>query len=636
MAYAFNDDPVRILIGRRLPPEIIEHVKAGGKVVAHNAAFEWHIWNNVMRPRWNWPVLKVSQLECTMARAYAMAMPGSLKMLAEALGVSSRKDMGGHALMMKMAKPRKIHDDGRIEWWEDADKLEQLYAYCKRDVEVERECDQLLLPLSEQEQALWQLDLRINARGIRVDNPAIKATQRSVERVMKRMDAAMHTATRGEVKKVSEAKRTLEWCKARGVEIENLKKHEIKDWLDDPELPYEVREVLEIRSNSAKISVAKIETMKDMSLADGRIRGQFQYHGAATGRWAGRGVQVHNLPRPEGDWEDPKFQDDLLTSLTTGVIDHDFIEVWYGPFMRVVSSCVRGYLIAEEGKELIGADLKSIEGVTLPWLAGEEWKLEVFRNHFWNDGEGVYQLAASKIFGQPVAACGKGSEYYLLGKVGELSCGYQGGKGAFQQMATNYGVKVPDEVADGVKTGWREAHPITVGYWYDCERAAIAAVKNPGGKYYAGAKGRQVCFRVVGEYLWCQLPSGRCLAYPYPLLQMVPTFWGEDKLAVTFMGTDSRVGSKTKGKWTRLSTYGGKLVENITQATARDILAEAMPRVEAAGYPIILHVHDEIVAEVPKGFGSVEEIENIMSIVPKWATDLPIAADGFRGRRYRK
>ena len=637
MAYAFDDEAVHVWRkGETLPDRIREHVKKGYTVVGHNVNFEWHIWNLVMKPRYGWPTLKISQLDCTMARAYAMALPGSLDKLTQALNVRTKKDMKGHAIMRKMMKPRQITEDGEIIWWDDADKFEQLVAYCIKDVEAERECDEQLLPLSESERQIWLTNFRINRRGVGIDRAAIKKTQILIDRVRIVQDKEMKRITGGTIDRVNQATALLRWCQAYGIEIESLKKNEMKKWLEEPDLPYEVREALELRSNSAKASVSKLETAMDMSMVDGNVYNMFQYHGASTGRFAGRDLQLHNFARPEDAYESPILQDNIITGITKGSIDEEFIEEWYGPFMRVISSCLRGYLIPAPGHEYIGADLKSIEGVTLPWLAGEEWKLEAFREHFWHKGPGIYQLAAAKIFNKTIEEVAKGTPYYLLGKVGELSMGYQGGKGAYRQMAVNYGVVVEDEKGEEIKVAWREAHPKIVKYWYSVEEAAMAAVANPGGKYYAGAQGRQVCFRVVGDYLWCQLPSGRCLSYPKPRIEMVDTFWGTKKSAVTFMSMDSRVGSKTKGQYIRQSSYGGKFVENITQAVARDVLTASWPTLEAAGYPIVLHVHDENMSQVPKGFGSVEEYEELMSIVPPWAKDLPIAADGFRGTRYRK
>lgn len=636
MAWAFDKEPVQLWWeGEPLPEAIRLWVERGGKVCGHNVAFEWHIWNIVQRKRYGWPELKLSQLECTMARAYAMALPGSLKFLAQALNIERRKDMGGHGLMMKMAKPRKINDDGSIVWWDEADKKKRLGEYCIIDVEVERDCDEQMFPLSETEHEYWQLDLEINARGIRVDRTAIKATLQLVAREMKRLDQMMSDATKGEIIRVNQAKALLAWCQAAGVEITKLRKNDVRDLLEQPDLPFEVREALEIRSNAAKVSVTKLETMLDMTLVDGRAHGQFQYHGATTGRAAGRGIQLHNLPRPEPQWEDPKLQDRIISQIRDHLIDEEYVGEWYGPFMRVISSCIRGYLIPTEGHEFIGADLRNIEGVTLPWLAGEEWKLKAFANNFWHGGPGMYELTAAGILKKELQDVTK-AERQAYGKVSELALGFQGGVGAYHQMAVNYFVKVSDELAEEIKVGWRKKNPKIVQYWYDVEEAAILACQNPGAKYYAGAEGRQVCFRVVGEFLMCKLPSGRPLIYPYPKLEYIKTPWGANKLAVTIMTMDSRVGSKTKGLFVRQSTYGGKLVENITQATARDVLFGSQPKLKAAGYPIVLHVHDENVSEVPIGFGSVEEYEKIMTIVPAWATDMPIAAEGFRGTRYRK
>lgn len=637
MAWAFDDEaPACWRVGQPLPERVREHVKAGGLVVAHNASFEHAIWNRVMVLKYRWPVLRLSQLDCTMARAYAMALPGALKNLAWALGIGSQKDMGGHALMMKMCKPRKFEQNDTVPiWWDDEDKIQRLMNYCIQDVIVERECDNQIVQLRPRERELWLLDQRINNRGIAVDRPAIEATRKLVTKTMRRMDREMKIASGGAMTKVSEAKKTLAWCKGRGVEIDTLKKNEIKEFLEDPELPYEVREVLEIRSKSAKISVTKLETMMDWSLADGRLYGQFQWHGASTGRSAGRGVQLHNLPRPEEEWKKPEFQHRLITDITAGVIDEEFIEEWHGPFMRVISSCVRAYLIADNGMELIGADLKNIESVVLAWLAGAEWKLKAFRENFFDGGPGMYEITAGGILGKPFDQVTPW-ERQVWGKVSELSLGFGGGKGAYQSMAVNYGVTLEDEQAEEVKLGWREANPEIKSYWYAAEKAAINALKYPGTKQFIGPPGRQVCFRMAGAHLWLQIPSGRCLCYPFAELRPVKTPWGEEKILPTFMSTDSRVGSKTKGKYVRLSSYGGKLAENITQAVARDILMYGLLRVEKAGYPVVLHVHDEGVSEVPLGFGDLKEYEAMMAEGEDWTTGMPLKADGFKGKRYRK
>lgn len=635
LAYRFGDGVVKLVKlwkGEALPQEIVDHVRRGGKVIGHNVAFELAIWNLIMVSRFGWPELTILQCDCTMARAYAMALPGGLDRLAMALGVGAQKDMGGRALMLKMSKPRDMVG-GVPVWWEDEDRMERLGRYCIQDVVVESECDDKMVPLSQAEREIWMHDYVINQRGVGVDRDAITKTQKLVDKMKKKLNADMRSATNGTIKAATEAGKILAWCHAHGVHIDNLKKRELEDVLDDPDLPYEVREVLEIRSAGAKSSLSKLQTALDMSLVDGRLRGMFQYHGATTGRFAARGVQLHNLPRPEPEFEDPATQ--------TAVIDHiakdgdeTFVECWYGPFLRTIVSCIRGYLVSAPGHDLIGADLANIEGRVLAWMAGEEWKLQAFRDFDAGTGADLYKLAAQRIYAVGLELVTKLQR--LIGKVSELALGYQGSVGAFHSMAANYGVKVSDEEAKAIVDPWRAANSKIVNFWYRVEEAAMEAVRCPGLKVAAGVKGRQVFFRVAGSALWLMLPSGRVLCYPYPELQEVETSWGKKKLAVTFMGVDGRVGSPTKGKWVRLSTYGGKLVENIVQAIARDILTAAWPRLEARGYPIVLHVHDENVSEVPEGYGSVEEYEELMSVLPSWAAGLPISAEGFRGRRYRK
>lgn len=305
------------------------------------------------------------------------------------------------------------------------------------------------------------------------------------------------------------------------------------------------------------------------------------------------------------------------------------IEFNYGAPMSALSDCLRGFCIPAKGKKFIAGDFSNIEGRDLAWLAGEEWKLEAFRQFDLGVGADIYVLGYSKSFKTPLDQVDDNKRQ--VGKVQELSLGFGGGKGAFQNMAKNYGVKVSDAVAEEIKTAWRAANPETVQYWYALERAATHAVLNHGKVYAAGAKGRQVKFLVKGSFLWCQLPSGRPLCYPYPRIQEVMKPWGEAGDAVTYMYVDSLT-----NKWTRGSTYGGSLAENVTQATARDVLTEAMLRVEDAGYNIAFHVHDEIVAEVPDSFGSVKEFERIMATPPEWAAGMPIAVKGWEGHRYGK
>ena len=630
MAYAFDDDSVDLWTPKDSPYFIepaLEFVRLGGLVYAHNAPFELAIWNQVCVPNYGWPELKPEQCRCTMAMAYAMALPGALAAAAPALGIPQRKDVAGGRVMMQLAKPKA---DGSFWTPEEApDKFQQLYDYCKQDVVVERAMHQRLRELPEDEQALWCLDYKINQRGVLVDLPAINKALRLVDAEKARLNAEMLKVTGGVVGSCTEVQLLVKWIRLQGVEVKGLAKADVLDALDG-DLPANVRAALHLRKEAAKSSTAKLVAMKDRASADGRVRGVHQFHGASTGRWAGRGIQVQNLPRPRPTTKPKDIQ--VMIDLFN---NPEKLDMFYGPNMDALADCVRGMIIPAPGRDFVAVDFSAIEARGLAWLAGEESVLEIFRGH----GK-IYEHAAAGIYRCPMAEVTK--DQRQIGKVAVLALGYGGGIGAFQSMARNYNVKVADEEADSIKKAWRLAHPNIVAYWFALEHAAIDALRS-GETTTAGPAGREVAFKMKGSFLWCRLPSGRLLCYPYPEIRSLETPWGE-KDSLSYMTVVSNVKAKvlddpaSSGTWKRVATYGGSLAENVTQAVARDLLAEAMTRLEASGHKIVMHIHDEAVAEIAceSDTSTLSKIEALMAVVPSWATGLPLAAEGWRGPRYRK
>lgn len=664
VGFAFDhEEPLVLPIAHAGPIPMIwiralKHIREGGTVVAHNAAFELAIWNSVGCRKYGWPGLKIGQLDCTMARAYAMSLPGSLEKCSAAVGIGQEKDMKGHRLMMKMSQPKSRPSiPGAIEWHETSEELERLYAYCKQDVVVEQLLDKRLLSLSKKEKKIWEFDQRVNWRGIPVDVVNSKKAIAVVDAEQDRLNLEMRRASNNTIASCNAHIQVRAFLKSRGIETEGVGKNVVIELLARPDLPDDVRRVLSIRQEAAKSSTAKLESIVDGASSDGRVRGVYQYHGAGTGRWAGRRLQTQNFPRPSiKQREIEEIFDVLANQRDPG----GYISAFHGAPISVLSNCLRGFIKASPGKDLIAMDYSAIEARVVAWLAGQESVLEIFRGH----GK-IYEYAASQIFGVPISEVTK--EQRSVGKVAILALGYQGGVGALQAMATASRIALAPALpilwasADAdrkdralvrwndkrvakhdllkeewlaselIKLAWRDENQEIVQYWADVEIAAVDAVREPGVVFDAGSLGREVSYLKKGSFLFCRLPSGRCLTYPYPRINESKTPWGSKASMLVYKGEDAFT-----RKWGEMKAYGGMLVENITQAVARDVLAEALLRCESRGYPVVMHVHDEVVSEIDKNFGSLDEFAAIVAELPEWAADLPIATEGWRGERYRK
>ena len=610
LAYAWDDGPV----------EVVEFPSAGfmqslidqaDQVVIQNSHFDRTVLG-FMQVR-----IPTDKIFDTMVVALLHSLPGSLDKLCQVLAVpfDMVKDKEGKRLIQLFCKPRPKKQKIRratkethpAEWAE-------FVEYARMDIVSMREVYKRLPKVNwtPAEQALWRLDQTINDRGVQIDLDLAHAALRAAKEAGERLAVQAKDMTDGAVPSATQRDALLTYLRdVMGVDVEDLRKGTLAALLKT-DVPDDVRELLEVRLQAAATSPAKYRVLTRATSEDGRLRGTIQYCGAArTGRFGGRLFQPQNLPRPS--LKQPMI-DAGIEAIKLGMEGDLFNDV-----MELCSSAVRGTIVAAPGQKLVIADLSNIEGRMLAWLAGEERKIEAFRTFDRGDGYDIYKITAGGILGKDPKDVTK-DERQVSGKVPELACGYQGSVGAFAAMGAVYGVYLPEDKALAIVKAWRAKHPKTVSLWYDCERAARNAIRNPGEVYRAG----KLAFRRMGGWLRMRLPSGRYLCYPSPEVD------GDGRLSYLGQNQYTR-------KWERLDTYGGKLVENATQAASRDILAAGLMAAEAAGYNPVLHVHDEILCETPDDPSfNADGLAALMSRGTQWSVGLPLAAEGFETYRYRK
>ena len=619
-AYAVDDDPVQLWRpGDPIPPEFLEAARnSNWIVIAHNDAFETAIEQQLLHLHYAWPVIPLERHRCTMAMALAAGLPARLSLAADALELGNRKDTAGERLMHQTSKPRRAHKDedpSQVYWFDDDARLQRLSAHCKQDVEVERELYNRLPPLSPAEQSLWELTCKINIRGFYVDRKFAGAARQIAQAAVPEIDQEIAEITGGDVTSINQVARLTAWLQAHGCTLQKLDRAAVERQLGKDDLPPTVRRALELRLGGAQAAVKKIDALLARAGADDRIRGGFRYHGAGTGRWTGEGFQAQNLKRP--------VVDDLnsaIAAVATGSYQH--LRRSYPRPLAVIGDCSRAMICAATGKTLIGADFSSIESRVLAWVAGEEWKLDSYRRYdaTHDPRDEPYCITACRIFNKPIGTYTKDSPERNVGKTCDLAFGYAGGINAFRKFSD----KFTDEQVKQFNKDWRAAHPEIKRLWYRLDRAAWTAVQQRGRTVRCSV----VTFRCDGTFLRLKLPSGRKLSYPQPRI-----IGDEREQHVVF--ADNAAGQFQDCRHGQ-GAYGGLWTENVVSSIARDLLADAMLRIEAAGYPIVLHVHDEVVAEVPEGFGSLDDFTRLMVRKPVWALDLPIAAKAWTGKRYCK
>lgn len=627
-AYSFDGAPTQVIDmaqGEKIPLEVI-HALTDPQCLKHayNAAFEWYCLSKYMGAQ-----LPPSQWRDTMLHGLYAGYTAGLDATGRALGIPEDKQKltTGKALIRYFCvpcKPTKANG-GRTRNYphHDPEKWELFKTYNGQDVVAEMEIERRLsvFPVPDFVQKQWETDLLINARGVAVDMDFCEGALELGETIRAQLtDEAVQLSG---LQNPNSVKQLARWLSAEtGDDITSLRKETIKELLGRDNADH-VQRMLEIRQELGKTSTKKYDAIEAAVCDDGRVRGLLQFYGAnRTGRWAGRLVQVQNLPRT---YTEPlEFARELVKGRKL-----DALRTVYGSPNDTLSQLIRTAFVAAPGNVLIDADFSAIEARVISWLADEEWRLEVFRTH----GK-IYEASASQMFGVPLERIKKGNPEYSLrqrGKVAELALGYQGGVPAMRQMDTGKLLAdLPDEEIKDIVDKWRNTNPKIRNLWYSFNDAAIRVIQNGGSLRVRCCTFARECDCIRGTTcMTISLPSGRKLYYVEPAVG--ENRWGGP--SITYMGVND------KNKWGRIETYGGKLVENVVQAIARDCLAQAIEHLEAAGLPVVFHIHDEVVidtAAFDTNDAILDKVVKIMSTPIPWAEGLPLGADGWVGAFFKK
>jgi len=613
--------------------ELLSHLQNPNVIiVAHNARFEQAITRNVfcrhVRKLLNFDgplILPHKRFICTAALAQVHALPRSLDGACQALSLPHQKDKEGHRLMLKWAKPRKPTKNNPAVRHSCEIEFVRMVKYCERDILAGTSLFLKLPPLIPSERALWEFDQKINFRGVLVDRDLVSKIIRMIEEEKKLLTVRLRFLTNGFVQTGGQTLVILNWLKGRGIILENLQKKTVEDAIIDGLASGIEKEVLEIRLLLNKTSLKKYPNFLNHTTSDSRLRFSLNFHAASTGRWGGAGVQPHNFPRGTLKYKNLKGEEIDLAPFAAQLIkdgaDIEFLRIMFNSPIEVFVSCLRTVLTASPGNELFVADYAAIEARILFWVADHFEGCKAFA-----EGRKMYEEMAMLIYNiSDILRVSKDERF--VGKEAILGSGFGMGWKKFQIECKKKGREIETSVAKGAIRSYREKHKPVVELWRNLEKAAVSAVENPNRTF----KTNHTEWFMLNNFLQCKLPSGRCLYYYKPQIAYERTPWGATQAVLYHWGVDS----KTK-KWVLQKTWGGVLTENVVQAIARDLLAFAMLAHEAAGFKVLLTVHDEIIAQQKIGAGDLTEFCDIMKRLPTWAHGAPVNVEGWKGLRYRK
>ena len=609
LGWAIGDEEVELWVpGDPLPKKLLKHLMMGDRVAAWNAQFERLIWNNVL-VRYGFPPLPIERFYCIAALSRCRGFPGKLEKAARFCGLNYQKDMDGHYLMLKLCKPRSYTPEGEPVWWDHQPDYERLGDYCKQDVVVERAMGDILIPFTDEELSDFHLSEEINDRGLLVDIELAEAAVTGVEKEKIDANDVLVSLTDGAVTSYNQVAKIMAWVEQEWKPLPNLNKSTLYDEMLEDDIPPHVYDVLEIRLENARAAVSKFAAMLNRN-QDGVVRGLFMFHGAGPGRFTSTGLQIHNAQSDCATHAIPVLKQRGVAGLRM-----------LGDPIKLLAQMVRPAIIASPGNTLLIGDFAQIEARITAWLAGEHQLLTLF-----SSGISPYCSFGSLIYDRPIDKFSDPEEY-KVSKACILGLGFGGAEGALARSMKKDNIVLPGKVLTDCVQTYRGTYKNIVNFWYRLRDAVLLAMYSRGTAIEIGP----VTYLFDGEHLWCRLPSGRLICYPYA--EIVEDDWGGDCVQYRRGNRSPKSGVM---EWPTVRLWHGLLIENLAQGIAFDLLMGAMRRLRE--WNVRLHVHDEIVSEAPKELADqlLPKFLELMAQGEEWSVGLPIKAEGQIADRYTK